>query len=176
VVIIQSEVQGWKSEEPELRRSQPLPGTALLYQTDPVSLLRFRYLLPLSFPDAFDAASYVQELAGDDVNIIFGAMYDESKSDSCTITVIATGLEDKANSVVQNRLGGGAAFRQPASHMTPSSLKGMNIQSTAPTTSQGQGGQAPRPIQPVPGIHKPTDIRSSVEEKSLKIPDFLQKK
>jgi hypothetical protein len=58
-------------------------------------------------------------------------MYDESKSDSCTITVIATGLEDKANSVVQNRLGGGVAFRQPASHMTPSSLKGMNIQSTA---------------------------------------------
>jgi len=126
--------------------------------------------------DASDAASYVQELAGDDVNIIFGAMYDESKSDSCTITVIATGLEDRANNGVQNRLGGGAAFRQPASHMTPSSLKGMNIQSTAPTTSQGQGGQAPRPIQPVPGIHKPTDIRSSVEEKSLKIPDFLQKK
>ena len=130
----------------------------------------------ITLADASDAASYVQELAGDDVNIIFGAMYDESKSDSCTITVIATGLEDKANSAVQNRLGGGAAFRQPASHMTPSSLKGMNIQSTAPTTTQGQGGQAPRPIQPVPGIHKPTDIRSSVEEKSLKIPDFLQKK
>lgn len=130
----------------------------------------------ITLADASDAASYVQELAGDDVNIIFGAMYDESKSDSCTITVIATGLEDKANSAVQNRLGGGAAFRQPASHMTPSSLKGMNIQSTAPTTPQGQGGQAPRPIQPVPGIHKPTDIRSSVEEKSLKIPDFLQRK
>ena len=130
----------------------------------------------ITLADASDAASYVQELAGDDVNIIFGAMYDESKSDSCTITVIATGLEDKANSVVQNRLGGGVAFRQPASHMTPSSLKGMNIQSTAPTTPQGQGGQAPRPIQPEPGIHKPTDIRSSVEEKSLKIPDFLQKK
>lgn len=130
----------------------------------------------ITLADASDAASYVQELAGDDVNIIFGAMYDESKSDSCTITVIATGLEDKANNVVQNRLGGGVAFRQPASHMTPSSLKGMNIQSTAPTTSQGQGGQAPRPIQPVPGIHKPTDIRSSVEEKSLKIPDFLQRK
>ena len=130
----------------------------------------------VSLPEVHEAASYVQELAGDDVNIIFGAMYDESKSDSCTITVIATGLEDKANNGVQNRLGGGAAFRQPASHMTPSSLKGMNIQSTAPTTSQGQGGQAPRPIQPVPGIHKPTDIRSSVEEKSLKIPDFLQRK
>lgn len=112
--------------------------------------------------------------AGDDVNIIFGAMYDESKSDSCTITVIATGLEDKANNGVQNRLGGGAAFRQPASHMTPTSLKG--LQPTAPATPATQGGQATRPVQPVPGIHKPADIRSSVEEKSLKIPDFLQRK
>ena len=128
----------------------------------------------ITLADASDAASYVQELAGDDVNIIFGAMYDESKSDSCTITVIATGLEDKANSAVQSRLGGGVAFRQPASHMTPTSLKG--LQPTAPATPATQGGQAPRPVQPVPGIHKPTDIRSSVEEKSLKIPDFLQRK
>lgn len=128
----------------------------------------------ITLADASDAASYVQELAGDDVNIIFGAMYDESKSDSCTITVIATGLEDKANSAVQSRLGGGAAFRQPASHMTPTSLKG--LQPTVPATPAAQGGQAPRPVQPVPGIHKPTDIRSSVEEKSLKIPDFLQRK
>jgi len=128
----------------------------------------------ITLADASDAASYVQELAGDDVNIIFGAMYDESKSDSCTITVIATGLEDKANSAVQSRLGGGAAFRQPASHMTPTSLKG--LQPTTPATPATQGGQAPRPVQPVPGIHKPTDIRSSVEEKSLKIPDFLQRK
>ncbi len=128
----------------------------------------------ITLADASDAASYVQELAGDDVNIIFGAMYDESKSDSCTITVIATGLEDKANSAVQSRLGGGAAFRQPASHMTPTSLKG--LQPTAPATPATQGGQATRPVQPVPGIHKPADIRSSVEEKSLKIPDFLQRK
>ncbi len=128
----------------------------------------------ITLADASDAASYVQELAGDDVNIIFGAMYDESKSDSCTITVIATGLEDKANNPAQNRLGSGAAFRQPASHITPNSLKGMNLQPTMPVTP---AGQAPtRPVQPAPGIHKPTDIRSSVEEKSLKIPDFLQRK
>ena len=131
----------------------------------------------ITLADASDAASYVQELAGDDVNIIFGAMYDESKSDSCTITVIATGLEDKANNPAQNRLGAGAAFRQPASHVTPTSLKGMNLQPTAPVNPNAGQGQAPaRPVQPAPGIHRPTDIRSSVEEKSLKIPDFLQRK
>ena len=48
----------------------------------------------ITLADAADAADYVQNLAGDEVNIIFGAMYDANKSDSCTITIIATGLED----------------------------------------------------------------------------------
>lgn len=43
--------------------------------------------------DANDAASYVQELAGDDANIIFGAMYDDTYADEAKITVIATGLD-----------------------------------------------------------------------------------
>ena len=47
----------------------------------------------ISLMDANDAASYVQDLAGDDANIIFGAKYDETCQDSATITVIATGLE-----------------------------------------------------------------------------------
>ena len=48
----------------------------------------------MSLVEANEAASYVQELAGDNANIIFGAMYDESVTDQATITVIATGLED----------------------------------------------------------------------------------
>ncbi|MBQ2803656.1 MAG: cell division protein FtsZ, partial [Lachnospiraceae bacterium] len=126
----------------------------------------------ITLADASDAAGYVQELAGDDVNIIFGAMYDETKTDSCTITVIATGLEDVANNAIPGRLGAGNAYRQPTAHITPSSLKAMNLQ---PGVSQTTTTVKPN-LQPLPGIHKPTDIRSSVEEKSLKIPDFLQRK
>ena len=124
----------------------------------------------ITLADANDAVSYVQNLAGDDVNIIFGAMYDASKSDSCSITVIATGLEEAANAV-QPRLGAGVAYRQPTAHITPNSLKGLGVQPQA--AQQGAGQQIPRPA---PGIQRPVDIRSSVEEKSLKIPDFLQKK
>nr|WP_318683408.1 cell division protein FtsZ [uncultured Acetatifactor sp.] len=128
----------------------------------------------ITLADASDAAGYVQELAGDEVNIIFGAMYDASKSDSCTITVIATGLEDTANTVMQNRLNSSSAYRQPVSHITsPNSLKGLNLQQSS-GTGQSSGQQAP--LKPLAGIHRPTDIRSSVEEKSLKIPDFLQRK
>ena len=43
--------------------------------------------------EANEAASYVQEMAGDDANIIFGAMYDETAQDEASITVIATGLD-----------------------------------------------------------------------------------
>jgi len=127
----------------------------------------------ITLADASDAAGYVQELAGDDVNIIFGAMYDASKSDSCTITVIATGLEDVASNSATGRLGSTPAYRQPASHITPNSLKGLNLQAPAGTAQT----VAPKaPIPPFTGIQKPADIRSSVEEKSLKIPDFLQRK
>ena len=48
----------------------------------------------ISLIEANEAASYVQELAGDDANIIFGAMYDENAQDEATITVIATGLDE----------------------------------------------------------------------------------
>jgi len=120
----------------------------------------------ITLADASDAASYVQELAGDDVNIIFGAMYDASKSDSCSITVIATGLDDVAsNSLAQARLNAG--YKSNA-HITPNSLKAMNLQPATPSV--------PKTPTPTLRIQKPADIRSSVEEKSLKIPDFLQKK
>ena len=58
--------------------------------------------------DASDAAEYVQDLAGEDANIIFGAMYDDSKTDEATITVIATGLHNVGGtpSKLKNRLEG----------------------------------------------------------------------
>lgn len=34
--------------------------------------------------DANDAASYVQEMAGDNANIIFGAMYDDTYADEAS--------------------------------------------------------------------------------------------
>ena len=125
----------------------------------------------ISLADANDAVSYVQNLAGDEVNIIFGAMYDASKSDMCFITVIATGLEDMGNNMASSRLGVGAAYKSPT-HITPSSLKSLGIQPKVP----GQPGIGQQPPRPAPGIQRPVDIRSSVEEKTLQIPDFLQRK
>lgn len=129
----------------------------------------------ISLADASDAASYVQELAGDEVNIIFGAMYDESKSDTCTITVIATGLEDAyASAKPANSF---SAFK--ANYITPSSLQGKPVVQAAsvqPGVVSGNGQAVVPSVKPIQGINRPADIRSNVVEKSLKIPDFLQKK
>ena len=46
----------------------------------------------ITLMDANDAASYVQDMTGEDTNIIFGAMYDDSVTDEASITVIATCL------------------------------------------------------------------------------------
>ncbi|MBW4845816.1 MULTISPECIES: cell division protein FtsZ [unclassified Lacrimispora] len=54
----------------------------------------------ISLVEANEAASYVQEMAGDDANIIFGAMYDENAHDEASITVIATGLDMQSETPV----------------------------------------------------------------------------
>lgn len=51
----------------------------------------------ISLFDANDAAAYIREQTGDDINVIFGAKYDESETDSCMVTVIATGIGTNPN-------------------------------------------------------------------------------
>ncbi len=48
------------------------------------------------FFEANEAATYVQELVGDDANIIFGCIEDMSVPESVTVTIIATGMEAAA--------------------------------------------------------------------------------
>ena len=82
------------------------------------------------------------------------------------ITVIATGIEDVAN--VPNRMASSFTYKAP---MTPG-LKPMS----APVASGVKLPTSDIPVTPIQGINKPVDIRSNVQEKSLKIPDFLQRK
>lgn len=48
----------------------------------------------ISLIEANEAASLVQELAGEDANIIFGAVHDDNSNDQVMITVIATGIAE----------------------------------------------------------------------------------
>ncbi len=132
----------------------------------------------ITLADASDAASYVQELAGDEVNIIFGAMYDDTKCDSCRITVIATGLED-ATLPSNKTLSSQGVFTGRYTRPVQPNINFRTTASTGAETGNMQGHAAavtPTQHRTVPGITSPGDIRSNVADKPLKIPDFLQKK
>ena len=121
----------------------------------------------ISIFDANDAASYVQELTGEDVNVIFGAKYDETMTDSCTITVIATGL-DQANNA--NKIGNNFSVT-PKTTVVKSKPAGINV---IPAASNNVTTNTV-PVRPIQGIQRPADLKSNVQEKTLKIPDFLKR-
>ena len=119
----------------------------------------------ISLMDANDAASYVQDMAGEEANIIFGAMYDDTYTDECSITVIATGLDANvtgAQKVIPTKssISYGASPRmttpvKPASPVAP----------VKPVTQEAR---------PFPGIMSPAAPQAP-KEQEIKIPIFLQK-
>lgn len=119
----------------------------------------------ISMYDADDAANYVQQIAGEDINIIFGAMYDDSQPDTCKITVIATGLDE---SPMPNRPGALGSFGKGPM----AGARTVVAPKVAATNATAAQREVVRPVS----IQRPTDIKSKVEENQLKIPEFLQKK
>lgn len=118
----------------------------------------------ISLMDANDAASYVQELSGDDANIIFGAMYDDTAVDSCRITVIATGLDQKAEKQAKPAATTGLFGNRQAETARPLF--------TAPVPQVSAAPQAAAPRMPLPEAKVPT---STVQRKDIQIPDFLKR-
>ncbi len=48
----------------------------------------------LGFDDTINASNYVKEIVGADTNVIFGEVYDDSEPDTCSVTIIATGIKN----------------------------------------------------------------------------------
>ncbi|MBQ8147693.1 MAG: cell division protein FtsZ [Lachnospiraceae bacterium] len=90
--------------------------------------------------DTSEAVSYASEIAGDDVNIIFGTVDADSTTDELSITIIATGIDAPKNQTV-----GGFATMKPA-------MPGVGV----PTYS-GQPIAQPRPVQPATPV-QPTPV------------------
>ena len=128
----------------------------------------------VSMIEVNDAATYVQELAGESANIIIGAVYDDSTPDYCSITVIATGLE-KNNFTIN----------------TPSFLNGKTVAAstskpagTGTVTGFGYkplttGNTVSTPSAPAPSVTAPQPAPQpapvSGNEREIRIPEFLSK-
>ena len=113
----------------------------------------------ITMADVADATDYVRELTGDDVNVIFGALYSKDEQESCKITVIATGLSQASEraSVV------GRVAATQGSTIPP-------VKPVLPTAN---------PVQPTisqEAFNKPLGkMKSNVEPTTLDIPDFLRR-
>jgi len=155
----------------------------------------------ISLIEANDAASYVEELVGENANIIFGAMYDEDSQDEVSITVIATGIKERTKTVetvrtvntqtpqitpsVANNTGTGSN----ATPGLPSFLS--NQRSVAPGLSQrpevpventqtNLGGYTPTPqvnlSRPVENTESPSSRVRTGRENNIDLPDFLRRR
>ena len=111
----------------------------------------------ISLIEANEAASYVQELAGESANIIFGAMYDDTVQDEATITVIATGLDAQQKNIDVSNAMAGFNYKPQTTYSKPVS--------TAPSS---------RPVNPAGASYR-RPLESNVKNEELSIPTFLQK-
>ncbi len=136
----------------------------------------------ISLIEANEAASYVQELAGDDANIIFGAMYDENAQDEATITVIATGLEDHTlnNSSLSQGMSGFGTFNLKNSASGAGQASAGSKDTAAPAKNTASASSGTKPAGTVnqasaPNV-APSEYHPNVNVKDISIPDFLKNK
>ena len=143
----------------------------------------------ISLMDANDAASYVQELTGEEANIIFGAMYDDTIADYCRITVIATGLTDGVAAKATGYNNRTATYaRRGLSSMASSQPAQPSYSAPQPSYTAPQPAPAPQPSYTAPSMNMPSFNvpnlnnnqftpkvpTSTVQKKDIQIPDFLR--
>jgi cell division protein FtsZ len=120
-----------------------------------------------------DAATIIQEAAGEKVNVIFGMVVDEALSDELRVTVIATGFNKEPE--IQTKL------EQPKS--VPKSYEPMDFAELDKPTFIRKQGQEVQPSKEIPAMAKPQktnvyqigddDIPEAPNE--LDTPTFLRK-
>ena len=109
--------------------------------------------------EAHEAVSYIEDMTGEDCNIIFGAMMDEDVKDQVKITVIATGVDEEMNKESRKPSFGSAAKPAVPSVAAPVKVNKEDVKEEA--------AAAKEPVKRTPAHSDSGDI---------KIPVFLQRK
>ncbi|MBR3262491.1 MAG: cell division protein FtsZ [Lachnospiraceae bacterium] len=145
----------------------------------------------ISLIEANDAASYVQDLAGDGANIIFGARYEAEPADTCTITVIATGINDSTIRMASPNIqinrnrpqqqAAQQAYQQPQQQATAPAPQPA-AQQPQPETERPfvvkgeQETERSQQAKPVLNFQVPRQPRQTVQGQDITIPDFLKRR
>ena len=136
----------------------------------------------ISLIEANEAASYVEDLAGENANIIFGAIFDDKAQDECTITVIATGIiepNEEAKKLAKDKSHGQNLFgdTKPAGNTVPRRQDKLSIDfGFGQNQPQRQTQFQPREEQYADNTAPAQDsFRPQVNrEMPINIPDFLK--
>ncbi len=136
----------------------------------------------VTLKDSEIVGDYIQEITGEDVNVIYGVYIDESKGDLMQVTVIATGMKDPAQ----------AAPVQPKAPLPvaggtkvyPGFMQDTHTQTRIPTPTVrpqvGTPGSISIPsatqIPSTPAQPQPYDsLRRPGGRKTIDVPDFLNR-
>lgn len=146
--------------------------------------------------DTSEAVSYASEIAGDDVNIIFGTVDADVSTDELSITIIATGIDMPKNQTATT-----ASYSRPTTTTNPAGATyggqpiGSSTGAAQPVKTNisflnngaGTGVSNPQPVT-TSTVH--TDVNASAAQQNLtrkapakpnpdggiKIPEFLRRK
>ncbi len=127
--------------------------------------------------EAYDAITYLTEVAGDSANIIFGTVDNDVMGEDVCITIIATGIEGKANRAAASAsvsIPAGGTVSKPA--VTPLKTPTYSGQPLAGTGTK-QAYTTPKTTVPdLTSPIKPTTVKPQTGSASgIKIPDFLKR-
>jgi len=133
--------------------------------------------------EASEAVTYIQDLTGEDTNIIFGVVDGEENDDSVQITVIATGLEGSGSTA--------SAQPKPLFGKTPKpkpnfqaregqASNTQRVQHTLPPRQASGNSSNVRPmVHPSSGNTSSSgrfSNRQATDDSGIKIPEFLQRR
>lgn len=131
----------------------------------------------ISLIEANEAATYVEELAGEDANIIFGAMYSDANPDTASITVIATGLDEVSGTTKkENKAEESKQVNTAAASPVKPTPSFLSSQSQRPSFLKP--APKPEPVkEEMPTLNKTVmpEFKTNNEPGGIKIPEFLQK-
>ena len=135
----------------------------------------------ITMKDTEIVGDYIQELTGEEVNVIYGVLNDDTKGDLLQVTVIATGMKEPGGNqqqpVKQTAVPG---YGNPVTNgVTRTVPQFNNTVQRAPIQNPG-GFSLPsqRPIAPTQGfdtLSRPGGLNLSGARKSYDVPDFLNK-
>ena len=140
--------------------------------------------------EAYDAITYLTEVAGEEANIIFGTVDNDVVGEDVSITIIATGLESEGRSsvVTSSRSAVSAPVSQGLKNPTVSSYADTTIKSPAFTAPKTKATPVPLNLQqsapaapvaePAAPAAQPVDtaaVKPANNPQSIKIPDFLKR-